>query len=198
MVPRTQDSFPELQLRRHPKGKLPAKCDLETLAYVTTLMQPKKDDNPQLTPQRTLESLSNNWSLWKSRRDTRKGTMLPYIDATNLNPCSIRYQLLGRPRFATASRQVEMRDRPALIQALGNGLKILPGPSPALNLHKHLCRQWDLPPSSSTVPRGVVKSELANQHARHDRGGSCGGRKWWILPHPRRAVMFQHQPSSLS
>ena len=37
-----------------------------------------------------------------------------------------------------------------------------------LNLHKHLCRQWDLPPSSSTLPRGVVKNELVNQEARHD------------------------------
>ena len=53
MVPRTQDSFPELQLRRHANGKLAAKCDLETLAVVTTLMQPQKGDNPQLNPQAT-------------------------------------------------------------------------------------------------------------------------------------------------
>ena len=168
MAPQTQDSFPELQLRRHPKGKLPAKCDTETLSVVTALLQTKAGEEPQIALQPTLETLSNNWSPWKSHRDTRKGTMVPYIDAVNLNPCAIRYLLLGRPRFATVSRQVEIRDRPALVQAIGNGLKHLPGPSPVLNLHKHLRRQWDLPPSSSTLPRGVVKNELANQEARHD------------------------------
>ncbi len=167
MVPQTQDLFPELQFRRHPKAKLPAKCDIETLAVVTVCLQPKQGEDPLAAPQPTLENLSNNWSPWKSCRDTRKGTRVPYIDGVNLNPCSLRYQLMGRPRFATVARQVEIRDRPALIQAVANGMNFFPSAFLELNLHKHLCNQWDLPPTSNTMPRGVVKNELANQEARH-------------------------------
>ena len=129
---------------------------------------PKQGEDPLAVPQPTLGNLSNNWSPWKSCRDTRKGTRVPYVDGVNLNPCYLRYQLKGRPRFATVARQVEVRDRPALIQAVGNGMNFLPSASLELNLHKHLCNQWDLPPTLNTMPRGVVKYELTIQEARHD------------------------------
>ncbi len=100
-------------------------------------------------------------SPWMSSLDTCNGTRVPYIYEINFNLCSVRYQLISRPRFATVA--AILISTPPLLDL--SPRKWNKGPASTLKgpPTAHVSGQPMRPSPSNTMPRGIVVSSATDE-----------------------------------
>ncbi len=114
LVPPTNEVFPEIQFKRNARGSLPSPCSNESYLMIIRNLHEMAGG---MSTHPTQAVLSDDWSPW-GYGDDRSGTFKPCMTKENVNPTLVVYFANHKPRYATMTRQLEIKVRPDLVNLM--------------------------------------------------------------------------------